>query len=65
MNRPLTDKQKRFCREYIKDFIGTQAAIRAGYSVRSAQEIASANMRKPHIRKRIWKLSLAKIRKGL
>ena len=28
----LTDKQRAFCIEYPKDFNGTQAAIRAGYS---------------------------------
>lgn len=34
----LTEQQKKFCREYMKDFNGTQAAIRAGYSKKSAQE---------------------------
>ena len=28
----LTDKQKRFCEEYLIDLNATQAAIRAGYS---------------------------------
>lgn len=32
----LTAKQKRFCEEYILDFNATQAAIRAGYSKRTA-----------------------------
>lgn len=32
----LTDKQQAFCREYIKDFNATQAAIRAGYSKKTA-----------------------------
>ena len=30
--RPLTNKQRAFCREYVKDSNGTQASIRAGYS---------------------------------
>ncbi len=30
--RPLTNKQQAFCREYVKDSNGSQAAIRAGYS---------------------------------
>lgn len=37
----LTPKIKRFCEEYIKDLNGTQAAIRAGYSVKTANEQAS------------------------
>jgi phage terminase small subunit len=36
----LTDQQQKFCREYMKDFNGTQAAIRAGYSRKSANEQA-------------------------
>lgn len=31
----LTEKQKRFCDEYLIDLNATQAAIRAGYSVKS------------------------------
>lgn len=34
----LTEKQKRFCDEYLIDLNATQAAIRAGYSVRTANE---------------------------
>jgi phage terminase small subunit len=45
-----TIKQARFIVEYCKDFNGTQAAIRAGYSEHSAQEIASENLSKPIIR---------------
>lgn len=37
----LTDKQRRFILEYIKDRNGTQAAIRAGYSRKGADVIAS------------------------
>lgn len=32
----LNEKQKCFCREYIKDLNATQAAIRAGYSEKTA-----------------------------
>ena len=32
----MTEKQKRFCEEYLIDTNATQAAIRAGYSERSA-----------------------------
>jgi phage terminase small subunit len=34
----LTDKQKMFCREYLIDLNATQAAIRAGYSAKTANE---------------------------
>ena len=34
----LTDKQKRFCDEYLIDGNATQAAIRAGYSPKTANE---------------------------
>jgi phage terminase small subunit len=37
----LTDKQKRFCDEYLIDNNGTQAAIRAGYAESNARSTAS------------------------
>ncbi|WP_336285472.1 terminase small subunit [Citrobacter arsenatis] len=37
----LSKKQAQFCLEYILDLNGTQAAIRAGYSPRTAQEQSS------------------------
>jgi phage terminase small subunit len=37
----LTDKQQRFCDEYLIDLNGTQAAIRAGYSQKTANEQAA------------------------
>ncbi len=49
----LTDRQDRFCEEYLIDLNGTQAAIRAGYSVGSAGSIASELLTKPNIRARI------------
>src|SRR5574344_1338771 len=45
----LTPKQELFCREYITDFNGTQAAIRAGYSEHTAAVIATENLQKPNI----------------
>lgn len=38
---PLTPKQRRFVAEYLVDLNATQAAIRAGYSKRTANRIAS------------------------
>ncbi len=52
----LTAKQERFCKEYITDFNGSQAAIRAGYSESTAKEIASENLTKPNIVARIEEL---------
>lgn len=49
----LTDKQKRFCEEYIIDLNATQASIRAGYSENSAAEIGCENLIKPNIQKYI------------
>ena len=45
----LTAKQQRFVDEYLVDFNGTQAAIRAGYSEKTAHAIAWENLRKPEI----------------
>lgn len=45
----LNFKQKLFCDWYIKLGNGTQAAIKAGYSQKTAQEIASENLSKPMI----------------
>ena len=45
----LTDKQKRFCEEYMIDLNATQAAIRAGYSEKTASESGYENLRKPQI----------------
>lgn len=52
----LTDKQEMFCREYLIDLNATQAAIRAGYSAKTANRTASENMSKPDIQSRITEL---------
>lgn len=49
MNKELTPKQLKFCKEYLIDLNGRQAAIRAGYSEKTANEIASENLTKPNI----------------
>jgi len=41
MSRKLTPKQQRFVEEYLVDLNGTQAAIRAGYSPKTANEQAA------------------------
>ena len=45
----LTTKQKLFVKEYLIDFNGAQAAIRAGYSKKTAKQIATENLAKPYL----------------
>jgi phage terminase small subunit len=52
----LTEKQETFCLEYLKDLNATQAAIRAGYSAKSANRIASAMLSKHDITERLSQL---------
>lgn len=52
----LTDKQEAFCREYLIDLNATQAAIRAGYSEKTARKIGCENVTKPDIQNRIQEL---------
>ncbi|EPU3936545.1 terminase small subunit [Morganella morganii] len=52
----LTDKQEMFCREYLVDLNATQAAIRAGYSDKTARSVGNENLTKPDIEKRIQEL---------
>ncbi len=49
----LTPKQKRFVAEYLVDLNATAAAIRAGYSEKTANRIASENLSKPDIQSAI------------
>lgn len=45
----LTDKQQMFVKEYLIDLNATQAAIRAGYSEKTARQVGSENLAKPYI----------------
>lgn len=51
----MTAKQMRFCDEYLIDLNATQAAIRAGYSKKTAYSIGVENLTKPEIKKYIEK----------
>lgn len=51
----LTEKQQRFVDEYLIDLNATQAAIRAGYSVKTADAIGCENLTKPNIQQAIAK----------
>lgn len=45
----LTAKQERFVAEYLIDLNATQAAIRAGYSKKTAKQMGAENLTKPDI----------------
>lgn len=53
----LTAKQAAFCREYLVDLNATQAAIRAGYSKKTAGAIGNENLQKPEIARVIAELA--------
>lgn len=53
--RALTPKQDMFVREYLIDLNATQAAIRAGYSAKTAGAIGEENLKKPEIAAAIQK----------
>ncbi|HCD7251453.1 TPA: terminase small subunit [Citrobacter farmeri] len=52
----LNDKQEMFCREYLVDLNATQAAIRAGYSEKTAQEQSSRLLSNVMVQSRIAEL---------
>lgn len=52
----MTPKQEKFCVEYLVDLNGTQAAIRAGYSEKTANRIANQLLSKLDIKNCIKEL---------
>ena len=54
-DKKLTAKQQRFCDEYLIDLNATQAAIRAGYSEKTAKSIGNENLTKPDLKAYIEK----------
>lgn len=59
----LTDMQEVFVREYMVDWNGTKAAIRAGYSPKSASEIAYQLLQKTSVRDAIQALASVRARR--
>ncbi|MTI61857.1 MAG: terminase small subunit [Firmicutes bacterium] len=59
-NDELTDKQRIFCEEYLIDLNATQAAVRAGYSEKTAYSIGQENLNKPEIQEEIKRLKKAR-----
>lgn len=49
----MTPKQQQFIAEYLVDMNATKAAIRAGYSAKTAYSIGQENLKKPEIRQAI------------
>jgi len=50
MSKSLTARQKKFVDEYLVDLNATQAAIRAGYSEKTAMEQGYQLLQKPSVR---------------
>jgi len=55
-DKTLTQKQKRFCDEYVIDLNAKQAAIRAGYSEKGAKENASRMLTYANVKEEVKKL---------
>mgnify|MGYP002641742072 CR=1 FL=1 len=60
---PLTARQSRFLNEYLVDMNATNAAVRAGYSVRTAKSQASRLLTNVNLQKAIKKKQTAVERK--
>lgn len=56
----LKGRRELFCREYLKDLNGTQAAIRAAYSPDSARQTACDLLAEPEVQDRIAELAAAR-----
>ena len=46
----MTPRQQKFCDEYLISGNGTDAAIKAGYSAKTAKQMASENLAKPDLK---------------
>ena len=53
LKQKLTEKERKFCHEYVVDWNGARAARTAGYSENTCYAIASENLTKPHIKQYI------------
>ena len=60
-NVRLSPKQALFVREYLIDLNATQAAIRAGYSAKTARQQAADLLAKPDIAEEIARLAKARV----
>lgn len=60
MTKKLTARQQRFIDEYLVDLNATQAAIRAGYSAKTARQIGEQNLSKVDIARAITEAKKAR-----
>ena len=66
MSNKLTAKQQAFCERYVSNgFNATQAAISAGYSENTAQQMGAENLTKPLIAEFIFKFKAKASEKAL
>ncbi len=56
----LTDRQAQFCREYLIDLSATHAAVRAGYSKKTANRIGPKLLNKPAVAAEVERLKAAR-----
>lgn len=54
--KTLTDKEAVFCLEYVQSWNATRAAIKAGYSKKTARQIGTQNLSKLHIQAEIQRI---------
>ena len=54
---PLNEKQKRFCQYYVECGNGQEAAVKAGYSKKTARSNASILLTKPNIKAEIKRIN--------
>ena len=53
LDKTVNVKQRLFCIEFLKDFNATQAALRAGYSKKTAFAMGCENLKKPNIQQEL------------
>lgn len=63
MSEQLTPRQELFCREYIIDYNGKQAAARAGYSEKSAETQAARLLRNDKVLSRVRELQAEQVKR--
>lgn len=63
--RPLNEREKIFCREYVKQGNGQQSAIKAGYAPKNARITASKLLTRANVRAEISRLSEKREKKAI
>lgn len=56
--KQLTELQEKFCQEYVVDFCGSRAAIRAGYKSKYADRYSYTLLQNPKIQERLKEISV-------